>query len=62
MHLISTSVKEDVADSVPNLAPSGFLMLYREQTSTQAVLSAETQTYWTVHPILGMVQNPAKLD
>ena len=43
------SGKENVAASAPKLAPSGFLMLYHEQMSTQVVLSVGSQTYWTVH-------------
>ncbi|HSR32143.1 MAG TPA: hypothetical protein VLY63_16395 [Anaerolineae bacterium] len=38
MHPKSLSVKEDAAASARNLAPSGFLRLYREQMSTQVVL------------------------
>jgi hypothetical protein len=52
MHPESLSVKHDVAASAQNLVTSAFLLLYREQMSTQAVLSAGIQVYPIVPPTL----------
>lgn len=52
MHPKFLSVKENVAASAQNLATGAFLFLYREQMSTQVVLSAGIQVYRIGPPTL----------